>query len=94
MIKIKKIIFLVFILFICIDRTEAEINDSLFMTIGNKPITQSDLVNEIKIILILNNESYSSEKRDRLQEVAIKSTIKRTIKEIELERNNYFKLLS
>ena len=91
MIKIKKIIFLVFILFICIDRTEAEINDSLFMTIGNKPITQSDLVNEIKIILILNNESYSSEKRDRLQEVAVKSTIKRTIKEIELERNKFYR---
>ena len=61
------------------------------MTIGNKPITQSDLVNEIKIILILNNESYSSEKRDRLQEVAIKSTIKRTIKEIELERNKFYR---
>ena len=69
----------IFVFFISIDKADAEINDSLFMTIGNKPITQSDLVNEIKIILILNNESYSSEKRDRLQEVAVKSTIKRTI---------------
>ena len=70
--------------------SHGEINDALFMTIGNKPITQSDLVDEIKIILILNNESYSDEKRDQLHELAIKSTIKRTIKEIELERNNYF----
>ena len=62
------------------------------MTIGNKPITQSDIVNEIKIILILNNESYSDEKRDQLHELAVKSTIKRTIKNIELERHNYFQL--
>ena len=60
------------------------------MTIGNKPITQSDLVDEIKIILILNNEGYSDEKRDKLHELAVKSTVKRTIKKIELERNNYF----
>ena len=60
------------------------------MTVGNKPITQSDLVNEIKIILILNNEGYSDEKRDKLHELAVKSTVKRTIKKIELERNNYF----
>ena len=60
------------------------------MTIGNKPITQSDLVDEIKIILILNNEGYSDEKRDKLHELAVQSTVKRTIKKIELERNNYF----
>ena len=61
------------------------------MTIGNKPITQSDIVDEIKIILILNNESYSEERRDKLHELAVKSTVKRTIKNIELERNNFFK---
>ena len=50
MIKIKKIFFLVLFLLINIEKTNAEISDSLFMTIGNKPITQSDLVDEIKII--------------------------------------------
>ena len=63
MIKIKKIFFLVLFLLINIEKTNAEISDSLFMTIGNKAITQSDLVDEIKIILILNNESYSDEKK-------------------------------
>ena len=53
MIKIKKIFFLVLFLLINIEKTNAEISDSLFMTIGNKPITHSDLVDEIKIILIL-----------------------------------------
>ena len=91
MIKIKKIIFLVLLSLICIEKGSAEINDSLFMTIGNKPITKSDIVNEIKLILILNNESYSDDKRDQLHGAAVKSTIERNIKEIELERNNFFK---
>ena len=91
MIKIKKIFFLALFLLINIEKTNAEISDSLFMTIGNKPITHSDLVDEIKIILILNNESYSDEKKDILHELAVRSTIKRTIKKIVVERNNYFK---
>ncbi len=90
MTKIKKIIFLVLISFICIEKGNAEISDSLFMTIGNKPITKSDIVNEIKLILILNNQSYSDEVREQLHESAINSTIKRNVKEIELERNNFF----
>jgi len=73
-----------------IEKSNAEISDSIFMTIGNKPITKSDIVNEIKIILILNNQSYSDEIRDTLHDLAVKSTIKRTVKEIELERHNYY----
>ena len=92
MTKIKKIFFLVLFLIISIEKANAKITDALFMTVGNKPITQSDLVDEIKIILILNNQSYSVEKKDQLHQLAIKSTIKRTIKKIELERNNYFQL--
>ena len=91
MIKIKKIIFLVLLSLIYIEKGNTEITDALFMTIGNKPITKSDIVNEIKIILILNNESYSDDKRDQLHGAAVKSTIERNIKEIELERNNFFK---
>ena len=91
MIKIKKIFFIVLFLLINIEKVNAGITDSLFMTIGNKPITQSDLVDEIKIILILNNQSYSDEKRDQLHKLAVQSTLKRTIKKIEIERNNFFK---
>ena len=92
MIKIKKIFFIVLFLLINIQKTNAEIKDALFMTVGNKPITQSDIVDEIKIILILNNQSYSEENRDQLHELAVRSTVKRTVQKIELERNNYFKL--
>jgi len=91
-INIKKIFFLVLFLLINTQKVNAEIKDSLFMTIGNKPITQSDIVDEIKIILILNNQSYSEDKRDQLHELAVRSAVKRTIKSIELERNNFFKL--
>ena len=80
--KIKKIFFLVLFLLINFQIVNAEIKDGIFMTIGNKPITQSDIVDEIKIILILNNESYDNERRDILHELAVKSTIKRTIKKI------------
>ncbi len=72
-------------------KSNAEINDSLFMTVGNKPVTKSDIVNEIKLILILTNQSYSDDKKDQLHELAVKSTIKRYIKEIELERNNFYR---
>jgi len=91
-INIKKIIFLIFISFFSAEKINAEISDSIFMTIGNTPITNSDLVNEIKIILILNNQSYSEENRKTLHDLAVKSTVKRTIKEIELERNDYYQL--
>jgi len=67
------------------------ISDGLFMTVGNKPITSSDIVNEIKTILILNNQSYSDDRREELQKLAINAIIKRSIKEIELDKNNYFK---
>ena len=92
MINIRKIILLTLISLLCAGNVIAKISDSLYMTVGNKPVTLSDVVNEIKIILILNNESYSEDKRDKLQEMAVKSIINRSIKRIELERNNFFEL--
>jgi len=75
------------------DIANSNVSDSLFMTVGDKPITKSDIVDEIKILLILNNESYSNEKIEKLHELAVKSTVKRTVKEIELERNNYYQFI-
>ena len=89
MIKINKIIFTFLVLLIFTGKGVAEIKDSLFMTVGNNPVTRSDIVNEIKIILILNNESYSDDKREQLQNLAVKSIIKRNVKQIELDRHDY-----
>ena len=91
MTKIKKIILLILIPLLFAEKTNAEISDSIFMSIGDKPITKSDIVNEIKIILILNNESYTDDKKEQLHEVAVKSVVKRNIKLIEVERHNFLR---
>ena len=67
-----------------VPKIEKTIKDGLFAVVGDKAITKSDIVDEIKTILILNNMSYSDEKRDQLQKMAIKSTLKRKVKEIAI----------
>jgi len=69
----------------------AIIKDSIFATVGNKVIARSDIINEIKIILILNGTSYSEEIKEQLDKSAIKSIIKRTIKKIEVEKHDSLK---
>ena len=90
--KIKKLIFYILLTFVCIESASSEIKDSLFITVGNKPITKSDVVDEIKIILILNNESYSEANKDQLHNTAVNTIIKRTIKQIEIEKNSFLKI--
>ncbi len=68
---------------------QMEIKDGLFVVVGNKPITKSDIVNEIKLILILNNLSYADEMKDELRDMAVKSTIKRNIKKIAVEEYDF-----
>ena len=71
MIKAKKIFFLILISLICIVKVNAKIEDALLITVGDKAITKSDIVDEIKIILILNNESYSDDKKEKLEQMLI-----------------------
>jgi len=85
-IKIKKIVFFILIILVLPIKVNAEIKDGLFATVGNKAITKSDIVDEIKIILILNNQSYSDDKREQLQSAAVKSVVKRSIKKSEIEK--------
>ena len=89
MINIKKIIFLVLISFICLEKANTEIKDALYMTVGNKAVTQSDIINEMKIILILNKQSYSDSKKEQLHKSAVNSIITRLIKKIEIERHDF-----
>ena len=58
MIKLKKTIFIIIISFLFIVEGNAVIKDSMFATVGNKVITTSDIINEIKITLIINGISY------------------------------------
>ena len=86
MINVKKIFFIILISSFFYAETNALIKDSLFATVGNKAITRSDIVNEIKIILILNAQSFVEEDRMVIESAAINSTIKRNIKKIEIEK--------
>jgi len=88
-IYIKKIVFIILIASTCLVKGHAEIKDGLFATVGNKAVTYSDVVNEIKIILILNNESYSDDKRERLHKLAMNSIVKRSIKQIAIDQNDF-----
>lgn len=89
MIKSKKIFITILITLFSLSNANAEIKDGIFIVVGNKAITKSDIVNEIKIILLLNNLSYSEDKREQLQQMAVKSYIERTIKEIEISKNSF-----
>ena len=71
-----------------VPKVEEAIKDSLFATVGNKAITQSDIINEIKIILILTGQSFTEDIKEQLQSGAIQSIIKRNIKKIEIEKYN------
>jgi len=83
-INIKKIIFFVILACLYIPEGKATIKDSLFASVGNKALAQSDILTEAKVILILSGQSFSEDKRSQLETAAVKSTIKRTIKEIEI----------
>jgi len=85
-IKIKKIILSSIILLFCTQNSYGVIKDALYATVGNKAITHSDIINEIKAILILNNQSFSEDKKQQLESAAIKSAIQRNIKRIEIEK--------
>ena len=72
-----------------IKEIKTTIKDGLFAAVGNKAITKSDILNEMKVILILNNMSYSEDKREDLQRSAIRSTIKKKVKEIAINEKDF-----
>ena len=86
MIRFKKIIFSLVVLLFFTQNCYGVIKDSLYATVGKKAITYSDIINEIKIILILNNESFSKDKRNLLESTAVKTAIQKNIKQIEIEK--------
>lgn len=86
MIHIKKTIFIFVISLLFLSKANAVIKDALFATVGNKAITQSDIVNEVKTILILNGQAFSESQRTQIESAAIKSIIKRTVKQIEISK--------
>jgi len=68
----------------------SKIVDSIYLTVGNKPVTKSDIRNEIKLLLILQKKQFKEEDKNLLQNTAIKQIVNRKIKEIELDRNDFY----
>ena len=65
------------------------ISDALIGTIGNKALLKTDLVNEMKMLLIISGKNFSEQNKKELQSAAVKSITKTIIKEIEIEKNNF-----
>ena len=86
MIKLKKKIFILIFAFFLTVESKAVIKDKIFATVGDKVITRSDVINEIKTILILNDQVYSDDIKQKLDVAAIKSLTNRLIKKIEIEK--------
>ena len=89
MIKFKKIFFVNLFILHFLTLNSFAITDALIATVGNKPLTHSDLINEMKMILILNGKILSEENKEELRSIALKSVTGRLIKQIELEKYNF-----
>ena len=62
-----------------------KINASIIVKVGNEIVTNSDLENEIKTILILSNKNINQKNIDGVKDIAIKSLIRNLIKEMKLK---------
>ena len=69
----------------------AQINNKIIISVGDYPITTLDLLKEIKLIAILSDSDINQKNREQIKELAVKSLIKRNIKESEIKRRNIYK---
>ena len=86
--KIKEIFVIFLFLIFCINSSNSTIKDSIIGTVGDKPVTSSDLTNEMKMLLITNGKDFSKIDKKKLQELAVQSITRRLIKKIEIEKYN------
>ena len=86
--KIKEIFVIFLFLIFCINSSNSTIKDSIIGTVGDKQVTSSDLINEMKMLLITNGENFSEVDKKKLQELAVQSITPRLIKKIEIEKYN------
>ncbi len=69
----------------------SQIENSVIISVGDYPITRLDLLKEIKLIAILSNIEINKNNKEQIKGLAVKSLIKRNIKENEIKRRNIFK---
>ena len=62
--------------------------NAIIISVGDYPITRHDLFNEVKLIAILSNTEINKSNSQQIKGLAVKSLIKRNIKEGEITRRN------
>ncbi len=80
--------FVVFFFLFQTEKVLSQTNNAIIVSVGDYAITRLDLFKEIKIIAILSNTRIDETNRDQIRNLAIKSLIKRKIKQGELEKRN------
>ena len=86
------IIFFIIIFFLLQNKiVHSQINNKIIISVGDYPITTIDLLKEIKLIAILSDTDINQNNREQIKELAVKSLIKRNIKESEIKRRNIYK---
>ena len=62
--------------------------NAIIISVGDYPITRHDLFNEVKLIAILSNTEINKSNSQQIKGLAVKSLIKRNIKEGEITKRN------
>ena len=86
------IFFFIIIFFLLQNKiVHSQINNKIIVSVGDYPITTVDLLKEVKLIAILSDTEINQNNREQIKGLAVKSLIKRNIKESEIKRRNIYK---
>ena len=66
----------------------SQVDNAIIISVGDYPITKHDLFNEVKLIAILSNTEINNSNSQQIKGLAVKSLIKRNIKEGEIIKRN------
>ena len=89
--KIPTFFFLIIFLLLQNKIVYSQINNKIIISVGDYAITTIDLLKEIKLIATLSNTDINENNREQIKGLAVKSLIKRNIKESEIKRRNIYK---
>ena len=92
--KIKnliKISILIFFFVFTFLNVFGKINSSIVVKVGNEIITNSDLKNEIRTMLLLSGKQINQENIDKLKNIAIQTLIRNLIKKNEIKKKKISK---
>ena len=65
---------------------KAGIKNTIIAKVGRDIITQIDVENEIKLILLLSNQQINQKNVDQIKSTAIKMLVKRSVKKAEIDK--------